>query len=182
MTYINAHVYAHHCNQVTHMAEKTPLDRRLISATTPKKRNDGDDDDVTFWQLVPQDRGRVLPVGIRTLPDVSSSRTGEGIFPGEHVEVVSTREGEGTMSYLQLADHRGWVFSSNPSTAALLFVPAVGYTYRRQDGLEFQVADTEVSAPNACYPAFVTSHLFARRRACRSSTTLGTALPSLELV
>jgi hypothetical protein len=84
----------------------------------------------------------MLPVGIRTLPDAASSRTGEGVFPGEHVEVVASRE-EGALTYLQLADHRGWVFSLNPSTASLLFVPAVGYTYYPQR-MRFQVASAEV--------------------------------------
>lgn len=106
---------------------------------------------MTFWQLLQPENQRtghrgsrqVFPVGIRTLPDINSSRTGEGIFPGEHVEVVSTRE-EGNLTFLQLADDRGWVFSLNPKSGSSLFVPAVGYSYRLQRGLQFQVSDTEV--------------------------------------
>ena len=168
VTYINAHVYSHHCNQVTHL---TALDRRLMNASTPTRRRsfslDGGDSGVTFWQLAHVDaQGQrqsagvthkgasstsMLPVGIRTLPDVTSSRTGEGVFPGEHVEVVATRE-DAALTYLQLADHRGWVFSLNPTTATLLFVPAVGYTYLPQK-LKFQVSSTEVLY--ACSPGLV---------------------------
>jgi hypothetical protein len=229
VTYINAHVYTHHCNQIAQADKKTKLDRRLINATTcstptsPRSSLGSAEDvedlqgGVTFWQLIQTEgrggsgdvdghghghvgdagRGKISspgrvrggsrggkgggnrmgPVGIRTLPDVFSSRTGEGIFPGEHVEVVGTigedgddtdgdddyeDEGEGGsgkvtnktsgkrngnnngLTFLELADNRGWVFSLNPVTLQPLFVPAVGYTYRIQHGLQFEVASTEV--------------------------------------
>lgn len=164
------------------MEAETALDRRLMGASASKKTRRGsfspdtEDKGVTFWQLTlfedeEGDEGgegkkgaaaRVLPVGIRTLPDVHSSRTGEGIFPGEHVEVVATQEEaveeeskvkrRQAVTYLQLADRRGWVFSLSPLTRALLFVPAVGYTYRPQQGLQFQVANTEVRT--LFYPPF----------------------------
>mmetsp|Transcript_24142 Transcript_24142/g.41010 ORF Transcript_24142/g.41010 Transcript_24142/m.41010 type:complete len:270 (+) Transcript_24142:1304-2113(+) len=170
VTYINAHVYTHHCNKVFHLSTETALDRRLMTASrkTPSRgmvSGDGDVGGVAFWQLTHpeapakgQKQGpQVLPVGIRMLPDVNASRTGEGVFPGEHVEVVATRE-DGNQTYLELADNRGWVFTVNPKTGTPLFVPAVGYTYRVQSGLKFQVASSEANGvpiqynPGDCSP------------------------------
>ena len=154
VTYINAHVYTHHCNQVAQLRSETSLDRRLLSATRTRltrSNSTGVEEDasgVSFWQLRrhygnSKNKMQNMPVSIRTLPCITASRTGEGIFPGEHVEVVGTQE-EGGNTFLQLADNRGWLFTLNPRDGSSLFVPAVGYTYRHHESLKFQVADTEV--------------------------------------
>eukprot|EP01033_Poteriospumella_lacustris_P003239 gene3240-2386_t len=72
------------------------------------------------------------PVGIRTLPYVYGPRTGEGLFPGDVVEIVQIleehdlsrgddddatgRDDEGPRQrYLRLAGDRGWVFENHPT-------------------------------------------------------------------
>ena len=55
------------------------------------------------------------PVGIRSVPHVDGPRTGEGLFPGDVIEVVQTIEDKETnQKYLRLADDRGWVFENHP--------------------------------------------------------------------
>lgn len=70
------------------------------------------------------------PVGIRTLPYVYGPRTGEGLFPGDVVEIVQileendlpTDDATGSalddgprQRYLRLAGDRGWVFENHPT-------------------------------------------------------------------
>jgi hypothetical protein len=64
------------------------------------------------------------PVGIRTLPNVEGPRTGEGLFPGDVVEIVqSIHDDDNNQVYLRLADDRGWVFENHPTVRSyhLLF-------------------------------------------------------------
>lgn len=84
------------------------------------------------------------PVGIRTLPYVYGPRTGEGLFPGDVLEIVQILE-ENDLSrdddnvtgqddegprqrYLRLAGDRGWVFENHPTVRrrSLLFL----YSFR----------------------------------------------------
>lgn len=58
------------------------------------------------------------PVGIRTLPLVNGPRTGDGLYPGDIVEVnqivVDTSDPAKPQRYLRLANDRGWVFENHP--------------------------------------------------------------------
>lgn len=102
---------------------------------------------VSFWR-VPIAMSRVgkggvakasmqrRPVGIRTLPFVHGPRTGEGLFPGDIVEIVqtinesqrdsisldfetktrtTTFDSSEQQQYLRLAGDRGWVFENHPT-------------------------------------------------------------------
>lgn len=84
---------------------------------------------LSLWKVpaVAQSSGVVSrrPVGIRTLPRVDGPRTGEGLFPGEFVEVVQILE-EAGQRYLRLADDRGWVFENHPVAQYAIMVPAGG--------------------------------------------------------
>lgn len=93
---------------------------------------------LTLWKVpgATGGTGTRRPVGIRTVPRVdgkliafiysistltnvicmfSGPRTGEGLFPGEVVEVVQVLDDrtEG-QRYLRLADDRGWIFENHP--------------------------------------------------------------------
>ncbi|CAM9568889.1 unnamed protein product [Phaeothamnion confervicola] len=60
------------------------------------------------------------PQWIRTDPDHFAPYTGEGIFPGDTVEVVQILSRNG-IEYLRLADDRGWTFTRHPEDNSLLF-------------------------------------------------------------
>lgn len=91
------------------------------------------------------------PVGIRTLPYVLGPRTGEGLFPGDIVEIVqivteeerdaynnnvtinnknntnnnndnNANEEIESQRFLRLAGDRGWVFESHPTVQIHLFI------------------------------------------------------------
>lgn len=56
------------------------------------------------------------PVGIRTLPIVDGPRTGEGLYPGDIVEiqqVIDSQVGK-EQHFLRLANDQGWVFEFHP--------------------------------------------------------------------
>jgi hypothetical protein len=57
-------------------------------------------------------------------------RTGEGVFPGEIVEVVQSID-MNSNTFLRLADDRGWVFCTHPTNMTMLFtqVPRDQYSY-----------------------------------------------------
>eukprot|EP00611_Tribonema_gayanum_P001692 TRINITY_DN1123_c0_g2_i5.p2 TRINITY_DN1123_c0_g2~~TRINITY_DN1123_c0_g2_i5.p2 ORF type:complete len:213 (+),score=69.36 TRINITY_DN1123_c0_g2_i5:922-1560(+) len=62
---------------------------------------------------------------IRTYPELDAPRTGEGLFPGEVIEVVQ-RLTVSDVVYLRLADDRGWMFLRNPQTDSVMFVEVGG--------------------------------------------------------
>jgi hypothetical protein len=60
------------------------------------------------------------PVGIRSVPHVDGPRTGEGLFPGDIVEIAQSipDKEEKNQTYLRLVDDRGWVFENHPSVSS----------------------------------------------------------------
>ncbi len=83
---------------------------------------------LALWKVPPATQGisRRL-VGIRSLPRVDGPRTGEGLFPGEVVEVIQVVEDVGeNQRYLRLADDRGWIFESHPTVS---YIPCVYIMY-----------------------------------------------------
>mmetsp|Transcript_1578 Transcript_1578/g.2529 ORF Transcript_1578/g.2529 Transcript_1578/m.2529 type:complete len:856 (+) Transcript_1578:141-2708(+) len=57
------------------------------------------------------------PLGIRSVPAVDGPRTGEGVFPGEVVEVVQAIPDLTTNQvYLRLAYDRGWAIARHPTS------------------------------------------------------------------
>jgi hypothetical protein len=76
MIAINSHIHMVYVNSV------------YSDAARPDFWDEGEVE-TTFWK-VPAPIGGVLkrPVGIRSHPSVFSPRTGEGVFPGETVEVL----------------------------------------------------------------------------------------------
>ncbi len=62
------------------------------------------------------------PVGVRSLPTSDAPRTGEGLFPGEVVEVIQLiADPHKKQTYLRLADERGWVFEYHPMVSIFLY-------------------------------------------------------------
>lgn len=82
---------------------------------------------LSLWKVPPGNSAVVSrrPVGIRTVPRVDGPRTGEGLFPGEIIEVVQILE-QGGQRYLRLADDRGWVFENHPIAKYAILIPAGG--------------------------------------------------------
>jgi len=84
---------------------------------------------LTVWRVPPAGKGNAVvsrrPVGIRTVPRVDGPRTGEGLYPGEIIEVVQVVE-VGDQRYLRLADDRGWVFENHPVAKYAILLPAGG--------------------------------------------------------
>lgn len=69
--------------------------------------------------------------------DLLGPRTGEGIYPGEYVEIVQILESSNN-TYLKLAEDRGWVFTTHPVHLTELFVQFTGYHYEEVN-LEYRV-------------------------------------------
>jgi len=67
---------------------------------------------VTFWRCSPPDFDGILD--IRSTPAIAGIRTGEGLENGEVFGVNQEVEAEGGITYLRLADGRGWVFNRKP--------------------------------------------------------------------
>lgn len=52
-------------------------------------------------------------------------RTGEGLFPGEVIEVTQVLSSEGS-TFLRLANDRGWTYARSPSDGGVLFEDLAG--------------------------------------------------------
>ncbi|CAM9166452.1 unnamed protein product [Ascophyllum nodosum] len=61
-----------------------------------------------------------LPQWIRTYPEEAAPRTGDGLFPGEVIEVTQVLTNKDRV-YLRIANDRGWTFAKNPSDNTVLF-------------------------------------------------------------
>ncbi|CAM9169756.1 unnamed protein product [Laminaria digitata] len=60
------------------------------------------------------------PQWIRTFPEEAAPRTGDGVFPGEVIEVTQAMSNKGKI-YLRIASNRGWMHALNPSDDSALF-------------------------------------------------------------
>lgn len=81
------------------------------------------------------------PLAIRKAPSYSSERTGEGIFPGEVLEMVQTVEEEGSI-FFRLADERGWAPKDHPRTGASLFTFVPGKIREELHSLKYKASMT----------------------------------------
>ena len=59
------------------------------------------------------------PIGIRKAPDINADRTGVLMESGEVFQVSEEVKGKGDITFLKLADGRGWLFDSKPDTGVL---------------------------------------------------------------
>mmetsp|Transcript_9767 Transcript_9767/g.14692 ORF Transcript_9767/g.14692 Transcript_9767/m.14692 type:complete len:1438 (-) Transcript_9767:159-4472(-) len=77
-----------------------------------------------FYLMVPD----AAPQWIRTYPEYDAPRTGDGLFPGEVIEVVQKFSGSGNNNrvFLRLAGDRGWTFLTHPQTKDVLFEEIIG--------------------------------------------------------
>ncbi|CAM9142326.1 unnamed protein product [Ectocarpus sp. 6 AP-2014] len=69
-----------------------------------------------FYRMVDD----ALPQWIRTYPEQAAPRTGDGLFPGEVIEVVQTLTNKET-EFLRIGNDRGWTYAKNPSDGSTLF-------------------------------------------------------------
>lgn len=58
-------------------------------------------------------------------PQSKAPRTGEGLFPGEVIEVTQVLSSEGS-TFLRLANDRGWTYARSPSDGGVLFEDLAG--------------------------------------------------------
>ncbi|CAN0100971.1 unnamed protein product [Scytosiphon promiscuus] len=61
-----------------------------------------------------------LPQWIRTYPEDAAPRTGDGLFPGEVIEVTQVLTNKEKV-YLRIANDRGWTYAKNPADDSVLF-------------------------------------------------------------
>ncbi|CAM9355556.1 unnamed protein product [Discosporangium mesarthrocarpum] len=61
-----------------------------------------------------------LPQWIRTYPEAHAPRTGDGLFPGEVIEVDQVLAKDNA-TYLRIASDRGWTYAKNPGDQTILF-------------------------------------------------------------
>jgi hypothetical protein len=121
--YINAHI---HCIYTHNLSVKSGQEVSLEAVST-LNISGGDPSTSSFWQLPlhASDGATINPVGIRSVADVNGPRTGEGVHPGEVVEVLEVLpdpDPDSPLRYLRLADDRGWLFDIHPSTRTPLLL------------------------------------------------------------
>ncbi|CAM9871775.1 unnamed protein product [Phaeothamnion confervicola] len=69
-----------------------------------------------FYKMVE----KAMPQWIRTYPEHDAPRTGDGLFPSEVIEVVQVLERNG-VTFLRIADDRGWTFTRHSTDNTVLF-------------------------------------------------------------
>ncbi|CBJ30507.1 conserved unknown protein [Ectocarpus siliculosus] len=69
-----------------------------------------------FYRMVDD----ALPQWIRTYPEQAAPRTGDGLFPGEVIEVAQTLTNKET-EFLRIGNDRGWTYAKNPADGSTLF-------------------------------------------------------------
>ncbi|CAM9144262.1 unnamed protein product [Ectocarpus sp. 12 AP-2014] len=69
-----------------------------------------------FYRMVDD----ALPQWIRTYPEQAAPRTGDGLFPGEVIEVVQILTNKET-EFLRIGNDRGWTYAKNPADDSTLF-------------------------------------------------------------
>eukprot|EP00903_Cladosiphon_okamuranus_P011132 g10508.t1 len=83
----------------------------------------------------------VQPQWIRTYPEDAAPRTGEGLFPGEIIEVVQVLSNRKKV-FLRLANDRGWTYAANPEDGSVLFEEMDGVF--EHDELNYRAARAQV--------------------------------------
>jgi len=81
-----------------------------------------------------------LPLDIRTEPEIQGERSGRDLWPMEVFRVSQKLAGADGVTYLQLADGRGWVFDINPSKGVMCSKVADGDNFRNEILEESSVA------------------------------------------
>eukprot|EP00903_Cladosiphon_okamuranus_P015046 g13919.t2 len=66
-----------------------------------------------------------VPQWILTHPMGKAPRTGDGLFPGEVIEVTQVMSSEG-LTFLRLANDRGWTYARSPTDGGVLFEDLAG--------------------------------------------------------
>jgi hypothetical protein len=69
-----------------------------------------------LWRYVPQNQASV---GIRALPDIEGAMTQYLMQPGEMFEVSEEQPGPAGITFLRLADGRGWLFDRKPGIGVM---------------------------------------------------------------
>ncbi|CAM9932796.1 unnamed protein product [Scytosiphon promiscuus] len=92
-----------------------------------------------FYRMVPD----VLPQWIRSVPEEAAPRTGDGLFPGEVIEIVQVISNKETKKvFLRLADDRGWTYAEDPQDGSVLFEEIGGAFI--EEAMDYRAARGEV--------------------------------------
>jgi len=65
------------------------------------------------------DAGDGVNLDIRTVPDLDGDRNGATLMPGDIFEVSEKHGGVNGVTYLRLADGRGWAFDYKPGVGLM---------------------------------------------------------------
>merc|ERR1712039_314647 len=87
------------------MAEMHNVDDHLLPACSSRP-----------WRY---DAGDGMHLDIRTEPDVDGNRNGSILSPGDMFEVSAELQGANGVTYLRLADGRGWAFDYKPGVGTM---------------------------------------------------------------
>lgn len=121
VTAISAHIHVVHMQNISYPKNLNDHMAAGVSATV-------------FYEapLGSESGEHKLPIGIRTIPELSGPRTGDAIYPGEICEVVHRFEANGN-AFLQLAGNRGWIFENHPVSGEPLVMVASSGTFEAKD-------------------------------------------------
>lgn len=75
-----------------------------------------DEEECSTWRYVPEDG---CHIDIRSMPAITASRSTDRLVAGEVFRVSETFEASDGVTYLKLADGRGWVFDSKAGIGTL---------------------------------------------------------------
>jgi len=96
-----------------------------------------------MWKYTPVN-GRLIPT--RVSPEIEAPRTAHRMHPGEVFTVVEERPGADGVTFLKLANDRGWLFDSKPGVGVMCVREAPGPS---ADAGEGPVAVAPVADPKA---------------------------------
>lgn len=93
---------------------------------------------VVLWQYAPPID---IPISIRVEPLTSAQKTEDAFSPGDVFGVSESFRGDDGITYLRLADGRGWVFNrlTDGHTVCVPHRRLLGLTARASSGLDIQV-------------------------------------------
>jgi hypothetical protein len=128
--HINAHIHLAYCSTLLRRTDYW----------------DEGDINTTFW-MMPQSTKKypMKPFAIRTLPMKDAPRSGEGVYPGEVIEVVESIE-DFDNRYLRLDNDRGWVCIKDAVTNKTLFHEVEGEHSEKFRWFEY-VPDRNIGLP-----------------------------------